>query len=150
MPRRRRTHRYRTWRRGVLQHEGGDGSTAAQRVSRAGYRWRSVGENIASGQDSVEQVMADWTSSPKHCANLMDPRFTEMGLGYAVNPDSEGGIYWAQELAGRAPERKALAPGQAIRRPAGENPSATSESALRTTIWSCLNLPWPHTGKARA
>lgn len=85
-------------RRGVLQHEGGDGSTAGQRVSRAGYRWRNVGENIASGQDSVEQVMAEWTSSPEHCANLMDPRFTEMGLGYAVNLDSEGGIYWAQEF----------------------------------------------------
>ena len=85
-------------RRGLLQHEGSDGSDVAQRVTRAGYRWRSVGENIASGQPSAEQVVLEWTRSPEHCANLMSPRFADMGLGYAVNMNSEGGIYWAQEF----------------------------------------------------
>jgi uncharacterized protein YkwD len=85
-------------RLGLLQHEGRDGSSAAQRVSRAGYRWGSVGENIASGQSSADQVVAEWTRSPDHCANLMNPRFTDMGVAYAVNMNSEGGIYWAQEF----------------------------------------------------
>jgi uncharacterized protein YkwD len=85
--------------RGALEHQGGDGSSAAERVERAGYRWRSVGENIASGQLTPEQVVRDWVGSPVHCANLMSPRFTEMGVAYAVDLKSPDGIYWAQALA---------------------------------------------------
>ena len=85
-------------RQGLLEHQGRDGSSAAQRVTRAGYRWRRVGENIASGQTSAEQVVLEWTRSPRHCANLMDARFTDMGVAYAVNMNSEGGIYWAQKF----------------------------------------------------
>jgi len=81
---------------GSLRHEGSDGSTPADRVSRAGYRWRSVGENIASGQTTAQEVVREWIGSPPHCANLMSPRFTDMGIGYAVNKDSADGIYWAQ------------------------------------------------------
>lgn len=81
---------------GSLQHEGSDGSAPADRVSRAGYRWRSVGENIASGQTTPQEVVRQWVVSPPHCANLMSARFTEMGVGYAVNKDGAEGIYWAQ------------------------------------------------------
>jgi uncharacterized protein YkwD len=79
-----------------LEHQGRDGSSPADRVGRTGYNWRSVGENIAMGQTTPEQVVRDWLQSPEHCANIMEPRFTQMGLSYAVNKDSEGGIYWAQ------------------------------------------------------
>lgn len=81
-----------------LEHQGRDGSNPADRVSRAGYRWRSVGENIASGQTTAEQVVREWLHSPVHCANLMSPSFTEMGLAYAVNISSAAGIYWVQAL----------------------------------------------------
>jgi uncharacterized protein YkwD len=83
---------------GLLEHEGRDGSSPADRVSRAGYRWRSVGENIASGQTTAEQVVQEWLRSPVHCANLMRPGFVEMGLAYAINVNSAGGIYWVQQL----------------------------------------------------
>jgi uncharacterized protein YkwD len=85
--------------RGALEHEGRDGSSPADRVTRAGYRWRSVAENIAAGQTTAEQVVQSWARSPEHCANLMNPGVTEMGIGYAVNLKSEAGIYWAQKLA---------------------------------------------------
>lgn len=84
---------------GYLAHEGRDGSTPAERVTRAGYRWRSVGENIASGPATPEAVVDGWVRSPHHCANLMAPQFTEMGVAYSVNRASEAGIYWAQVLA---------------------------------------------------
>jgi len=83
---------------GYLQHEGRDGSGPADRVTRTGYRWRSIGENIASGQTTAEQVVQAWVRSPVHCATLMSASFTEMGLAYAVNTNSEAGIYWAQQL----------------------------------------------------
>lgn len=81
-----------------LEHRGRDGSTPAQRISRAGYDWRSVGENIAAGQGSAQDVVDDWLSSPGHCANLMSPDFAEMGVAYAVNMASRPAVYWAQEF----------------------------------------------------
>jgi uncharacterized protein YkwD len=88
-------------RRGVLEHVGGDGSQVAQRVERTGYDWRSVGENVAAGQERAEEVVAGWLRSPGHCVNIMDPRFTDMGLAYVVDRASPAGIYWTQ-VFGRA------------------------------------------------
>jgi uncharacterized protein YkwD len=55
-----------------------------------------MGENLAGGQLQPEDAVAGWIKSPEHCANLMNPAFTEMGSAYAVDPGSEMGVYWAQ------------------------------------------------------
>ncbi len=78
-------------------HTGSDGSSAAERISDEGYDWSAVGENVAAGQASPEQVVADWLSSSGHCANIMDPRFEHMGIARAQG--GSFGVYWAQELA---------------------------------------------------
>lgn len=82
--------------RSALGHAGTDGSAPGERAARAGYAWRLVGENVAAGQATPEQVVAEWLGSPHHCANLMDPDFTEMGIGFAADPASAAGIYWTQ------------------------------------------------------
>ncbi len=79
-----------------FSHDGRDGSKPAARATRAGYVWRAVGENIAAGQTTAEAAVQGWIDSPPHCANLMSPQFTEMGVAYAVNLQSPMGIYWAQ------------------------------------------------------
>jgi len=79
-----------------LEHRGRDGSSPSQRITRAGYRWRSVGENVAAGQATPEEVVEDWLTSPGHCANLMSPTFTELGVSFAVNLQSKAAVYWAQ------------------------------------------------------
>ena len=89
--------------RSALSHTGGDGSTPAERATRSGYPWRFVGENIASGQASPEQVVEEWVDSPHHCANLMSPDFTEMGIAWAADAKSAGGIYWAQVFGSPSP-----------------------------------------------
>ena len=76
-----------------FSHTAPDGSTPAQRVSRAGYRYRMTGENIAAGQLSPEIAMAGWLKSPGHCANLMQPGYTEIGVAFAVSPTSKMGAY---------------------------------------------------------
>jgi uncharacterized protein YkwD len=79
-----------------LDHTGRDGTTPGDRVTRAGYKWRAVGENLASGVMTPEDVVRGWVGSPHHCENLMSSRFTQMAVAYAVNPSSSGGIYWTQ------------------------------------------------------
>jgi uncharacterized protein YkwD len=85
-----------TW--SYMDHTGHDGSTPAQRITRGGYRWSEVGENLASGVMTAEEVVAGWLASPEHCVNLMDPRFRQVGVAFAVNPHDRMGVYWAMEF----------------------------------------------------
>lgn len=80
-----------------LNHRGKDGRRVAERAIAAGYRWRHIGENIAVGQNSPEEVVNGWLDSPGHCANIMSADYTDMGAAYAVNNDLRAGrIYWTQ------------------------------------------------------
>jgi len=85
-------------RKNFLEHEGLDGSTPARRVEAQGYQHRLVGENIAGGTMTVKEVVAGWLASPDHCENIMEPRFTEMGIAQATGAKSRFGMYWAQVL----------------------------------------------------
>jgi len=79
-----------------MDHTGRDGSSPADRITRAGYKWHMVGENLASGVMTPEEAVTGWLHSPHHCANLMTGRFTEMGIAFAVNPRTDSGVYWTQ------------------------------------------------------
>ena len=79
-----------------FSHTDRDGFHVSERVNRTGYAWRAIGENIASGQMHADLAVQGWLKSPSHCANLMMPSYTEMGLAFAVNPQSDGGVYWVQ------------------------------------------------------
>jgi uncharacterized protein YkwD len=79
-----------------FSHAGRDGFRVSERANRTGYTWRAIGENIASGQMNADLAVKGWLKSPAHCANLMMPNYTEMGLAFAVNPQSDGGVYWVQ------------------------------------------------------
>lgn len=84
-------------RKAYFDHRGSDGSQPRDRVRRAGYQWRLTGENIAFGPESAEEVVAGWLGSPGHCANIMEPKFREIGVGFAVGR-KRGHIYWVQEF----------------------------------------------------
>ena len=103
-------------RHGFFSHGGRDGSTPGERVTRAGYRWKLVGENIASGIRTPREVVAGWLASPHHCANIMTAGFRQMGVGFAVNPASAQVIDWTEDFAtplsqGRS-RRRGGAPGR--------------------------------------
>lgn len=83
-------------KRGHASHDGSDGSSPGDRATRAGYKWRTVGENVAAGQLDADEVMRGWLSSPHHCENVMAAEFTELGVAFAVNPQAAQGIYWTQ------------------------------------------------------
>ncbi|MDH5539732.1 MAG: CAP domain-containing protein [Rhizobacter sp.] len=82
-----------------FSHTSLDGRTLADRVNATGYAWSTIGENIAAGYSTVNSVMDGWTASDGHCANLMNPNFTEVGL--ACVPGASGSqynTYWTMNL----------------------------------------------------
>jgi hypothetical protein len=46
-----------------MDHRGRDGSSPEDRITRAGYQWRAVGENIASGAMTPEEAVKIWLDS---------------------------------------------------------------------------------------
>jgi uncharacterized protein YkwD len=83
-----------------FEHEDLAGHSPADRVRAVGYREKLVGENIAYGPKSVEEVVQGWLDSPGHCQNIMDPRFAEMGIAFANGRSlSRHGLYWVQLFA---------------------------------------------------
>lgn len=80
----------------VLTHTGPDGQSLKARVDMVEFEWRTLGENVAVGQSTPEQVVAAWLNSPSHCANIMNPEFTDTGVAFETRPYSS--IYWTQVL----------------------------------------------------
>ena len=59
-----------------------------------GIQYRRSGENIAWGQQSPKAVMEGWMNSKGHRANILNPNFTKIGVGYRKN--AAGRTYWTQ------------------------------------------------------
>ncbi|MFG2292757.1 CAP domain-containing protein [Streptomyces sp. NPDC048603] len=82
-------------RAGVMSHTGPDGSTMTSRVEAAGYKWSTLGENIARGQADADAVMKAWMNSPGHRANILNCSFKEIGIGVHKG---DGGPWWTQNF----------------------------------------------------
>lgn len=78
-------------KRQELSHNGLGGFTPDQRVVQHGYQYQQVGENIAAGQQTVQEVMQSWMSSPPHRHNILG-NFTEMGAARVMG--ANGVPYW--------------------------------------------------------
>jgi serralysin len=80
-----------------------DRTGAADRVADQGYDYRAVGENVAAGQPTPEQVVLEWMDSPSHRANILSPAVTEIGVGYHFQENDTGNVnfshYWTQVFA---------------------------------------------------
>jgi uncharacterized protein YkwD len=86
--------------RNYFDHTSADGRTFSQRIDATGYAWSAAGENIAAGYPSVDAVMDGWTKSPGHCANLMNPNFSEIGVACVPGTSSTTyNNYWTMDLA---------------------------------------------------
>ncbi len=81
-----------------FEHQDLSGRSPADRVRAVGYPEKLVGENIAYGPESADEVVKGWLDSPGHCENIMDPRFAEMGIAYSMGQSARRGLYWVQLL----------------------------------------------------
>lgn len=73
-----------------------------ERITSNGYGdYSALGENIAGGQETLDEVMKAWLASPSHCANIMNDNFSEVGIAVVVEEDSDFGIYWTQNFGSK-------------------------------------------------
>ena len=83
-----------------FNHTGLDGKHPWDRVADTGYNYWTVGENIAAGQLTPEEVVQAWMDSPPHRAAILNPDFKEIGVGFQYLADDTGDInynfYWTQ------------------------------------------------------
>lgn len=84
--------------RGFFDHTNPDGADPGQRITAAGYRWSTYGENIAMGQQSAQAVMTSWMNSPGHRANILNCAFKNIGVGIH---DGAGGPWWTQNFGAK-------------------------------------------------
>lgn len=79
--------------RDFFSHTCPDGTLPWDRIDEAGIPWFAAGENIAAGQRTPEAVVAAWMNSPGHRANILNPNFTHLGVGFHD-------FYWTQKFIG--------------------------------------------------
>lgn len=77
-----------------FSHTRPDGRHFATALKEAGVSYRGAGENIAWGQKTPEQVMDGWMNSEGHRANILNEKYTSIGVGYYQN--GSGVNYWTQ------------------------------------------------------
>ena len=81
--------------RDFFSHTNPDGESPWDRIAKTGYGgYANAGENIAAGSATAAAVVDQWMNSDGHCANIMNPQFNEIGVGYY--PGGQYGHYWTQ------------------------------------------------------
>ncbi len=78
------------------------GSKFYERIKHNGYiNYRAVGENIAAGFENAQEVVEAWLESDHHCANLMNPKYKEVGMALVEKVGTKYRFYWSQEFGGK-------------------------------------------------
>ncbi len=85
--------------RNFFSHVAPDGTTLSERLAAAGFAACTAGENIAYGQFTPEQVVADWMKSEGHCANILSGAYAHLGVGHYDDPDAELRRIWVQNFS---------------------------------------------------
>ncbi len=81
-----------------FSHTRPNGNSFGTALAEQGVSYRNAGENIAWGQKTPEQVMQAWMNSAGHRANILNAKFTAIGVGYYRN--ASGVNYWTQLFIG--------------------------------------------------
>lgn len=79
--------------RNYWSHDTPEGNPPWIWVNNQSYSYKKVGQNLATGFSDEQSTINGWMASPPHRQNMLDPEFTEVGFGFANNPNytSAGG-----------------------------------------------------------
>ena len=87
-----------------FSHTGSDGSSAGDRITATGYRWRAWGENLAAlaggNHRDIQRALDGWmTSNSGHCEGIMNNNVTEFGHAMVESTTAQYDSYWTQAYA---------------------------------------------------
>lgn len=87
----------RAWELSVsFGHSRPDGSSAADLLYGMGLNYSHIGENIAAGQATPEEVVEAWMNSAPHRKNILSEDYIYMGIGFYNIPGSLYTTHWTQ------------------------------------------------------
>ncbi|MBP6854964.1 MAG: hypothetical protein KBD26_01680 [Candidatus Pacebacteria bacterium] len=68
--------------RQYFEHDSPDGIGVADLAEDSGYEYIVVGENLARGDfKTADEVVLAWMNSPAHRENIMNSKYTDIGIG---------------------------------------------------------------------
>lgn len=87
----------------TLSHNGPTSSTTPfMRMKEAGYvEATAMGENVACGNGDARKTFLQWAFSPGHLANMLNPRYREMGIARRGSGEERCPYYWTHNLGAR-------------------------------------------------
>jgi uncharacterized protein YkwD len=83
-------------RRRFFNHTDPTGRDPGDRIHARARGYAAWGENIAQGYPTAHSACRAWMKSHGHRANILNPRLTRIGAGYAPG---RSGPYWVEDFA---------------------------------------------------
>ena len=75
-----------------FDHRSPNYGTPFEMIKSLGIQYKFAGENLAKGHKTPAEVVTGWMNSQGHRANILNPSFSKMGIGYYKSSTT----YWAQ------------------------------------------------------
>lgn len=88
-----------------LNHTDSRGKSLRERMIEFGYtNYKTIGENIAAGYNTANKVFEGWKKSEGHNRNMLNPNYTEIGIGLGYNANSTYKYYWCTNFGSKSRE----------------------------------------------
>ena len=81
-----------------FNHTDSSGKSPFDRMADVGYHAENEGENIAAGNSDAQSTYLQWLNSPGHYQTMINPHFTEIGVGRAFNAGADDKWYWTTDF----------------------------------------------------
>ncbi len=104
-------------------HISPDGTSPWHWFTQTGYHFIYAGENLAVDFSDSTEVNAAWLNSPTHRANIMNARFTEIGIAAVQGVFNGRSTTFVVQMFGRPAVAPAVPPQSSIRTDAPKPPS---------------------------
>lgn len=128
---------------GYFAHNSPDGKTSWTWFKQAGYAFSYAGENLAVNFSDSEDVEQAWMDSPTHRANILNGKFTEIGIATAQGEYKGKKTTFVVQMFGRP--RSAPAAFAPIASTEPENPEeiaiASTEEPATAVLGSSVPAP---------
>ncbi len=79
-----------------IEHTRPNGTSCFTVLDEMNIPYYYAGENIAGGYLTPEAVVQGWMNSEGHRANILDPYFNKIGIGFYKKDNSTYQYYWSQ------------------------------------------------------